>query len=152
MGLSSGRIGIAASALLFLGLSQPALAHPHIFIDAAVAVGFDDQGRLATIKNSWTFDTAFSVWMVQGLDTNGDGVVSSEEMQELADENMVGLADYGFYTYAGDGMAFQSVGDQRMRYADNRVTLDFTVAAVAPQAIPDQAPAMTPALAPTSAR
>lgn len=123
----------AVVVLGLLGSSQAALAHPHIFIDARVAIGFDDEGRVATIHNSWTFDSAFSVWMVQGLDVNGDGDVAPDELQELANENMVGLADYGFYTYAGDGMAFHSVGDQVMRYEDNRVTLDFSVAAVAPQ-------------------
>lgn len=123
---------LAGLVLVLFGLAQPAMAHPHIFIDAKVAVVFDDDGRIATLRNSWTFDTAFSVWMVQGLDTNGDGVVSSEEMQELADENMVGLADYGFYTVAGDGVHFTPVGDQRMRYEDNKVTLDFSIDAAEP--------------------
>ncbi|MCR6635121.1 DUF1007 family protein [Devosia sp.] len=123
---------VAGLVLVLFGLAQPAMAHPHIFIDAKVAVVFDDAGRIATLRNSWTFDTAFSVWMVQGLDTNGDGVVSSEEMQELADENMVGLADYGFYTVAGDGVHFTPVGDQRMRYEDNKVTLDFSIDAAEP--------------------
>lgn len=117
---------------MLFGLAQPAMAHPHIFIDAKVAVVFDDAGRIVTLRNSWTFDTAFSVWMVQGLDTNGDGVVSPEEMQELADENMVGLADYGFYTVAGDGVHFTPVGDQRMHYEDNKVTLDFSIDAEEP--------------------
>ncbi|HWV19939.1 MAG TPA: DUF1007 family protein, partial [Devosia sp.] len=119
---------------MLFGLVQPAAAHPHIFIDAKVTVVFDDAGRIAALRNSWTFDTAFSVWMVQGLDTNGDGVVSSEEMQDLADENMVGLADYGFYTVAGDGVDFTAAGDQRMHYHDNRVTLDFSVNANEPVA------------------
>jgi nickel/cobalt transporter (NicO) family protein len=121
-------------ALLLGAAAQPALAHPHIFIDAELTIGFDAEGRIATLSNSWTFDTAFSVWMVQGLDVDGDGTVSPEEMQGLADENMIGLADYGFYTYAGDGLALQAAGDQRMRYEDNRVTLEFTLDAVAPQA------------------
>lgn len=124
---------LAAGALAGLLLTQPALAHPHIFIDAKVGVVFDAAGSVSALRHSWTFDTAFSVWMVQGLDTNGDGVVSSEEMQELADENMLGLADFGFYTFAGDGMAFTPTGDQRMSYEDNRVTLDFTVDAASPQ-------------------
>jgi ABC-type nickel/cobalt efflux system permease component RcnA/ABC-type uncharacterized transport system substrate-binding protein len=122
----------AGLVLVLFGLVQPAIAHPHIFIDAKVVVVFDDAGRIATLRNSWTFDTAFSVWMVQGLDTDGDGIVASEEMQELADENMVGLADYGFYTVAGDGVHFTPVGDQRMRYDDNKVTLDFSIDATEP--------------------
>lgn len=123
---------VAGLVLALFGLAQPAMAHPHIFIDAKVVVVFDDAARIVTLRNSWTFDTAFSVWMVQGLDTNDDGVVSPEEMQELADENMVGLADYGFYTVAGDGVHFTPVGDQRMHYEDNKVTLDFSIDATEP--------------------
>src|SRR5690606_30112166 len=78
--------------------------------------------------------SAFSVWMVQGLDTNGDGIVAPDEMQDLADENMLSLADFGFYTYAGDGLRFEAVGDQRMRYEDNRVILDFSIEATEPAA------------------
>lgn len=125
---------LAGLFLVLLGLVQPAQAHPHIFIDAKVDVVFDDAGRIAALRHEWTFDTAFSVWMVQGLDTNGDGTVSPEEMQGLADENMTGLADYGFYTFAGDGVHFTAAGDQKMRYEDNRVTLDYSIDAVEPVA------------------
>ena len=133
--LSRWRKWAGATALALLCTSAPALAHPHIFIDAQVEIGLDDAGRVARLHHSWTFDSAFSVWMVQGLDANGNGVVEPEEMQELADENMLGLADYDFYTVAGDGMDFTAVGDQRMRYESNRVTLDFSLDAVTPQAV-----------------
>ena len=122
------------AAGVVLTLAQPAVAHPHIMIDAKAVVRFDDQGRIAGLRQSWTFDTAFSVWMVQGLDTDGDGTVSPAEMQGLADENMVGLGDFHFYTYAGDDMAFTAVGDQGMVYENNRVTLSYSIDAVEPQA------------------
>ena len=123
---------MAALAAVFF--AQPALAHPHIMIDAKATIRFDEQGLVAGLHHSWTFDTAFSVWMVQGLDTDGDGTVSSAEMQDLADENMVGLGDYGFYTVAGEDMDFVAIGDQRMSYENNRVTLDYSIVAAAPQA------------------
>ncbi len=120
---------------MMLGLVQSALAHPHIFIDAQVGITLDDAGRLTALQHSWTFDSAFSVWMVQGLDTDGNGVVTPDEMQDLADENMLGLAEFGFYTSAGDNMAFSAVGDQRMRYENSRVTLDFSITALDPQPV-----------------
>ena len=124
---------IVGAAAVALGLAQPVLAHPHILIDARTTISFDAEGRVARLHHRWTFDTAFSVWMVQGLDTDGDGTVSPAEMQDLADENIVGLSDFHFYTYAGDDMAFSAVGDQGMVYQDNRVILDFSVDAVTPQ-------------------
>ena len=129
---------LAAAALAACGFIAPVAAHPHIFIDAQVAVVFDDQGAVAGLRHDWTFDSAFSAWMVQGLDTNGDGVTSPEEMQGLADENMIGLSEYGFYTTAGEvtsPMTFQPSGDQRMRYEDGRVTLSYSLAADAPRPV-----------------
>lgn len=111
--------------------STPALAHPHIFVDAAARIVFDPQGNLARIENRWTFDEAFSSWQTQGLDTDGNGVTSSAEMQELADENLLGLAEYGFYTYAGVGEAnvdFAASGKPRFVFENGRSTLTFAVA------------------------
>ena len=125
-------IGVTAVLLM---LAAPAAAHPHIVIDAKVAVVFDANGAVVGLRHAWTFDSAFSAWMVQGLDTNGDRETSPEEMQGLADENMVGLADYGFYTYAGEGdalMAFTPAGDQRLVYEGGRVTLSYSADAVTP--------------------
>ena len=129
---------MVGAAAVLLTLATPALAHPHIFIDAKVTVEFDANGAVAGLRHAWTFDSAFSAWMVQGLDTNGDRETSPAEMQGLADENMIGLADYGFYTYAGEGdalMAFTPRGDQRMVYQDGRVTLSYSADAVAPMPV-----------------
>jgi nickel/cobalt exporter len=122
----------------FALLATPALAHPHIFVDAKAVIVFDDAGAITEIRNSWTFDEAFSVWQTQGLDTNNDGVTSSEEMQELADDNIVGLAEYGFYTYAGEGdetLPLQAVGTPKFVFEGGRSTLIFAVAPTEPYRI-----------------
>ena len=123
-------LALAAAPLLSLGAAVPAQAHPHIFIDAKARIVFDDAGALIAIKNSWTFDEAFSVWQIQGLDTNEDGTVSSEEMQDLANENLAGLADYGFYTSAGEGtlsLPFKAAGTARFVFENNHSTLTFGI-------------------------
>ncbi|WP_108397207.1 DUF1007 family protein [Devosia submarina] len=129
---------LAGAAFALLAAASPALAHPHIFIDAQVTVVFDEAGQVVGLRNSWTFDKAFSVWMIQGLDTNGDRVTSPEELQELADENMLGLADFGFYTFAGsqnDLMDFTPAGDQRMEFAEEQTTLSFALSATEPRSV-----------------
>jgi nickel/cobalt exporter len=121
-----------------LSLVAPALAHPHILIDAKIDVIFDDAGAVTGLQHAWRFDIATSAWMSQGLDTNGDRITSPEELQGLADENMIGLADYGFYTVAGDSAApmhFTPLGNQGMRYDDGYVTLSFGLKADRPQPI-----------------
>lgn len=125
---------------LLLALVTPAAAHPHIFIDAKVTLVFDDSGALAGIRHSWTFDEAFSIWQIQGLDTDGDGTTSSAEMQELAEENMVGLAAYQFYTFAGEGaetLAMVAMDDPRFVHENGRSTLSFGVRPEAPYRIRD---------------
>ncbi|MBU1306500.1 MAG: DUF1007 family protein [Alphaproteobacteria bacterium] len=37
---------LAGAAVTLLGLTLPALAHPHIFIDAKVTITFDDSGAV----------------------------------------------------------------------------------------------------------
>lgn len=121
--------------------AAPALAHPHIFIDARVTIVFDDAGNLTALRNEWTFDKAFSVWMIQGLDSNNDRQTSPDEMQALADENMAGLGDFGFYTFAGsqdDLMEWTPVGDQRMVFENERTTLSFSLRASEPHPVAAQ--------------
>ena len=133
------KLALAAAAML--GLVGVAEAHPHIFIDAKAVLVFNDAGELTAIRNSWTFDEAFSVWQIQGLDTNGDGITSSEEMQELADENLKGLAQYGFYTSAGNNAAslpFASMDDAKFVFENNRSTLTFGIEPQAPYRIKDR--------------
>jgi nickel/cobalt exporter len=131
---------LAALIALLLLPSAPALAHPHIFINAQATIVFDDNGAVSGIRHRWTFDEAFSVWQVQGLDVDNDGMTTPEEMQELAEENLAGLAEYQFYTFAGEGsesLEFAGGRSPRFEYADGQSTLSFEVLLAAPYAIQD---------------
>ena len=114
------------------------MAHPHILIDARVTVVFNDAGAVIGLKHDWTFDRAFSAWVVQGLDSNGDRATSPDELQPLADENMTGLAEFGFYTFAGsadDLMRLTPVGDQGMAYENGATTLSYSLKADTPRSV-----------------
>ena len=125
-------------ALAFL-LPLPALAHPHIFIDARATITFNDAGEVVAVHNSWTFDEAYSAWSIQGLDTNLDGAVTREELQPLADDNMNGLADYEYYTFAGEGsdpnLKLSHGSNPTLDYDGKQTTLNFDVALAQPYAI-----------------
>jgi nickel/cobalt exporter len=130
--------GIAALALCTGLMPLPALAHPHIFIDAGVAITFNDAGEVVGVRNSWTFDEAYSAWAIQGLDANLDGMVSREELQPLADDNVQGLSEYQYYTFAGEGpdnLKFAFGSNPVMDFAAGRLTLTFDVALDQPYAI-----------------
>jgi len=130
------RVVIALLALL--AFVTPALAHPHIFIDAHARIVFDASGAVSEIHNTWVFDEAYSSWAIQGLDTNNDGTVSVEEMQPLADDNLQGLSEYDFYTFAGEGsvnLKFKALPGATYTYDGKRVTLDFGLAPEQPYRI-----------------
>lgn len=115
--------------VLALAISA-AMAHPHIFIDAEAELIFAEDGGLVSVRNHWTFDAGFSVWMVQGLPTDASGNVLPEELAAIAREHMEGLSQYRFYTFAGEGeddLRFDRWHDEQLVYADNRATLSFTV-------------------------
>ncbi|MEO6014741.1 MAG: DUF1007 family protein, partial [Devosia sp.] len=129
--------GLSAAAIL---LPLPALAHPHIFVDAQATISFNDAGQVIGVHNQWTFDEAYSAWAVQGLDTNADGTLTREELQPLADDNMQGLSGYEYYTFAGEGpdnLKFAFGSNPLMDYSGGRQTLSFDVALEHPYLIQD---------------
>jgi nickel/cobalt exporter len=121
-------------------LATPAAAHPHIFIDAKATVVFDESGAVTEIRNEWSFDEAFSAWSIEGLDANGDGTVSREEQQDLANQDMDGLSQYQFYTFAGeqgvtDNLAFERGQNPTRDHIDGHTILKFGVKLAEPYRI-----------------
>jgi nickel/cobalt exporter len=133
-------LAIAATALI--ATVAPALAHPHIFIDAKATIVFNDKGEVSGIRHVWKFDEAYSAWSVQGLDTNNDGKITRAETQALADDNMKGLTEYQFYTFAGergskDNLKMTSAPNPTIDYDGQRTTLSFGVQFNPPYKIKD---------------
>ncbi len=127
--------GVLTTLALFIFAIQQVQAHPHIWIDARSVVVFNADGDVSAIRHEWTFDQAFSSWSIQGLDTDGDGQISKAEFQSLADENMVGLREYEYYTFAGVGqenVRFSPGPDPHLTYDGARTTLHFTLIPDAP--------------------
>ncbi|MEX0627878.1 MAG: DUF1007 family protein [Cucumibacter sp.] len=113
----------------------PALAHPHIWVDATAEIVFNAAGEAVVIRHKWLFDEAYSAWAVQGLDADGDGQLTSAELQPLADDNMVGLAEYGFFTFGSTGTAeigFYNPINALMRYESGVLELSFELAFTPP--------------------
>src|SRR4051812_36597021 len=118
-------LGVAA-----LGLVGPALAHPHVWITAEAEIVYAPDGKVAAIRHAWTFDPAYSSFATQGLDKNGDGVLTPDKLQELAKENAESLADFDYFTVLkanGSKPAFDGPRDYRMTYHDGELTLAFVL-------------------------
>lgn len=132
--IRSGVPCLLFSAALLSGLStiHSAEAHPHVWVDTRAEVVFDTQDRVSAIRHAWTFDDAFSVYVIQGLDENEDGIYTREELSSLAQINVESLAEFEFFTFMGVEEAevtFDAPIDYWLHYdADkSRLTLNFTL-------------------------
>lgn len=90
-------------AFLVLALTAgPALAHPHVFVTVTATVEYAN-GVPTGVRHDWRFDDMFSSYAVQGLDTDGDGKLSREELADLADVNVQSLKEFDYFTFAKVG-------------------------------------------------
>ncbi|MEZ0172161.1 DUF1007 family protein [Microvirga sp. TS319] len=133
------RLGpVLCLALLSTGLSMPAFAHPHVWITARAQVVFAPDGKVTGIRHRWTFDEAYTAYVTQGLDRDGDGKLTSEELQDLADENAGGLSEFDYFTTLkvhGKPQAFGDPQEARMTMDGQQVTMDFLLPLKAPTAV-----------------
>ncbi len=67
---------------------------------------------------------------IQGLDANGDGTYSREELKELAQVNIDGLKEFHYFTYMklGDkALELAAPKDYYLEYKDSLLSLYLTV-------------------------
>lgn len=118
-----------AAAVLLAGFSAPALAHPHVLVTGRSELVFKD-GQIEAVRHVWTFDEMFSAFASQGLDKNGDGVLSREELAELAKVNVESLKEFEYFTVGKNGagnLTFAEPVDYWLEHKDKLLTLHFTL-------------------------
>jgi len=92
-------------------------------------------GTVRAVRHAWTFDPAYSSYVTQGLDKNGDGVLTPDELQDLARENAESLADFDYFTVLkanGAKAAFAPPRDYRMTFENGQATLAFELPLTTP--------------------
>jgi ABC-type uncharacterized transport system substrate-binding protein len=94
--LAAVGVGLACLGGLFGSVGQ-ALAHPHVWVSVR-ADFIMDGSKVTGIRHHWLFDDAFSAFATQGLDENGDGKLSREELQPLAKVNVESLSEYDYFS------------------------------------------------------
>lgn len=131
------RVPVAALGLVAaLATVSPAWAHPHVWITAKAELAYE-AGRITGIRHAWTFDTEYTTFLTQGLDANGDGKVSPEELQGSAKEHAGNLAEFAYFTklkVAGKEQAFAEPQEARMAMEGGKLTLSFLLPLKAPAA------------------
>lgn len=83
-------------------LPIPALAHPHVFVDARIAVIFDADRRATGLRIGWTCDDLFSLMIVEdrGLDPDYDSILTASATAQLAGFDMQWEPGFPGDTYA----------------------------------------------------
>lgn len=113
----------------------PALAHPHVWVEARARVLFDKSGKVDGIRNDWVFDEMYSAFAVQGLEKGGK-LATAQDLASLAKTNVESLKDFDYFTFAkvdGHKLTFGTPIDYTLEERpDKRVVLHFTLPLVQP--------------------
>ncbi len=130
------RIGAASTVLVLAALVStvllvgPALAHPHVWVEARAKVLFGKDGKVDAIRNDWVFDEMYSAFAVQGLEKGGK-LATSADLATLAKSNVDDLKEYEYFTFAkaaGQKVRFGAPTDYSLEERpDKRVVLHFTL-------------------------
>jgi ABC-type uncharacterized transport system substrate-binding protein len=116
-------LGLALAAFV-----SPAWAHPHVWVTAKADIVFAPDGKIKGIRHSWTFDEAYTAYVTQGLDTNNDGKLTPDEMQELANQNTESLSEFNYFTIVkvnGKKQAFDPPREPAMALEKDQAVLTF---------------------------
>jgi ABC-type uncharacterized transport system substrate-binding protein len=125
---------IAVPALTCLTLTGIAEAHPHVWITVTEELIYAPDGRVAAVRHIWTFDDMFSAFAIRGVEQKTPGILSREDLAQLAKDQIDGLKDYAYFTHPKlDGErrpdAFDDPTDSVLEYDPKQasLTLSFTL-------------------------
>jgi ABC-type uncharacterized transport system substrate-binding protein len=133
--MNGARIAALVGMLTALA-SSPALAHPHVFVDYAVALVLVGD-RVTGVRLTWTFDDLFSGFILQEFDQDRNGVLSAPEVQRIGAKHLSEFKRVGYYTTInlnGNPVTVPEAREFRVTVARGLVTYEFTVPLAAPLA------------------
>jgi ABC-type uncharacterized transport system substrate-binding protein len=133
-------VTLVRAAIVFIAMPIiffcSASAHPHVWVNVETELMVGPNQEITGFRHKWTFDEFYSEFAIQGLDTNGDGVYSEEELKPLAQTNVEALKEFEYFTFAFLGKTklalLEPLKDYRLVYKDKLLTLYFTLPLATP--------------------
>ncbi len=116
---------VCAAALL-CAPGGAAMAHPHVFIDAAAAIMFNEAGEVAALRIGWSYDEFYSLVMIEdkGLDTDGDGTPEAAQLDAFAGNDVDWAAGFPgdvVLSVGGEAVALSAPIRHRALYESGRI-------------------------------
>ncbi len=114
----------------WLWTAAPAAAHPHVWVTVEAEVIYEGRTSITGFRHKWTFDEYYSSFAIVGLDKNGDGQYDREELQELAEINVMSLKEFGYFTFpklSGELLERAQPRDYWLEYDGLQLTLHLTL-------------------------
>ncbi|CAN7458168.1 DUF1007 family protein [Rhizobium rhizogenes] len=111
-------------------LPVPALAHPHIFVDAKFEVVAAPDGSISELRNIWHFDEVFSSSVVMDFDKGDNQTLNASELKAVGKTVRDSLAQYNYYTnVTSNGKAVPMAKPDAVQadYKDGSLTLTFSL-------------------------
>ncbi len=85
---------LIASALLCM--LNPAISHPHSWIDLRSTVVLDGNGQVIAIEQEWLFDDFYSIFVTE--DVSQTAADQKKALTDLAETNLNNLREYDYFT------------------------------------------------------
>lgn len=129
------------SLAALLGLAGSAGAHPHVFVDATAGFRLDGEGRLASLRITWTYDAFTTLLMFDqlDLDPDGDGALDDADRAAIVAGETDWPPEYDGDVHLDLGGAPVPMGRPRDGVAwteDDRISVAFELPLAAPLADP----------------
>jgi len=128
----------AGAAILAVLLVSAGIAsgHPHVWVNVETEILTGPNQEITGFRHKWTFDEMYSEFAVNGLDTNGDGIYSEQELLPLAQTNIEALKEFEYFTFAFLGKEKLPLKEPapgyRLQYKNKLLTLYFTLPLASP--------------------
>ncbi len=122
---------------LLLAFAAPALAHPHVFVDAQAHVVVNAAKEVESVRVEWLFDENYSLYAKDGLalDADRDGLLDEVDRATLVEVHTDGMGELGWFTFLRQAGAMQTLAEPEDFEADmigDRIVIRFTARPAAP--------------------